>query len=133
MRRLRSGLTVLILFVPWADSVPGLRLLLHEVSRINLGKTAPEVTISDHIKASVNFFGYSHSGNFLERHLVESLLLSKRLIPNSNVNLVLRLETLLLVCLSLVPFLQPALVVNLAVDRIVKHAITLDDGWELFH
>lgn len=28
------------IFICWADSVPGLRLLLHKISRIDLGETA---------------------------------------------------------------------------------------------
>ena len=124
---------IFILFVLWADSIPSFRLLLHKVSRINLRKAAPKVTISDHIKASVNFFCYSHPRNLLERHLVKSLLLCKSLVPNSNVDVVLRLKALLLVCLSLISFLQSILIIDYAVDWIVKHAVTLNDGRELFH
>ena len=40
-RLLRRCTTVIILFIPWADSVPSLRLLLHEVSRMNLCKATP--------------------------------------------------------------------------------------------
>ena len=133
MRRLLCSCTIFILFVPWADSIPSLRLLLHEVSRINLCKAAPKFTISDHIEASVNFFCYSHSRNLMERHLVESLLLSEGLVPNRNVHVVLGLKALFLVCLSLISFLQPVLIIDYAVDWIVKHAITLNDGRELLH
>lgn len=69
----------------------------------------------------------------MERHLVESLLLSEGLVPNRNVHVVLSLKTLFLVCLSLISFLQPVLIIDYAVDWIVKHAITLNDGRELLH
>lgn len=133
MRRLLSSRTVLTLLILWADSIPSLRLLLHEVSRINLCKAAPKFTISDHIKASVDFFCYSHSRNLLKRHLVESLLLSESLVPNLDVDVVLSLKTLFLVCLSLISFLKPVFIIDYAVDWIVKHAIALNDGRELFH
>lgn len=133
MRRLLCSCTIFILIVPWADSIPSLRLLLHEVSRINLCKAAPKFTISDHIEASVNFFCYSHSRNLMERHLVESLLFGEGLVPNRNVHVVLGLKSLFLVCLSLISFLQPVFIIDYAVDWIVKQAITLNDGRELLH
>ena len=105
MSRLLFSCTAFILLVLWADSVPSLRLLLHEASRIDLSKAAPKIPIGDHIKASVDLLCYSHSRNFLERHLVESLLLSERLVPNSNVDVVLGFISLFLVRFSLVSFL----------------------------
>ena len=81
----------------WADHVPSLRRFLHEVGRLNLGKTSPQVTVSENVETAVELFLDAHVRHLLERHVVESFVFCEALIPNSLFNDVLGLVALLLV------------------------------------
>lgn len=91
--------------VSGTDSIPSFRLLLHEVCRFDLSKTATQATVCDNVKATVDLLSHSAVRNLCKRHLVESLLFSESLVSNRNINLVFGLKSLLLVRLSLVSFI----------------------------
>ena len=56
----------LSILIRGTDSIPSLWLLLHEMSCLDLGKATSELSVCDHIEASVNFLSHSHMRYFLE-------------------------------------------------------------------
>ena len=113
-----------------ANLIPSLRLLLHEVSSVDLGQASAKLTIRDHVEASVNLLGDTLVADLLERHLVQAFLLSQRFLLYLHVDSMLRLESLLLVSQALLSLIQPLLVIYLTINRVVKHAIRLHNLWK---
>lgn len=94
-----------LVLIRGTDSLPRLRLLLHEVSRIDLGEASTELAIRDHVEATTDFLGHAHARYFLQRHFIKSLLLSEGIVSDVDVDLVLGFESLLLVGFALVSLL----------------------------
>ena len=117
---------------PRADSIPTLWCWLHVISCLNLGQTTLQATIREDIEASIQLLGNSWMRNLLKRHFVESFIFSQGFCSCLLFSNVACFVPLLLVLLSVILVLEPRIVLNLHVDRIVHHSFVLDSYREFF-